>query len=53
MAMNTSEAWALAIVGVLGMVLALNQLGVNIPALLGTALQGTEHILNRPLVGLT
>ena len=53
MSMKTSEAWGLAIVGILGLVLALNQLGVNVPALLGTALSGTEHILNQPLLGLT
>ncbi len=53
MSMKTSEAWGLAIVGILGLVLALNQLGVDVPSLLASALQGTEHFLNQPLLGLT
>jgi hypothetical protein len=53
MSMKTSEAWGLAIVGVLGLVLALNQLGVNVPAVLGGAMQGVAHFLNRPILGLT
>jgi hypothetical protein len=53
MVMKTSEAWTLAIVGLLALILALNQLGVDVPAILGTAIQGTAHLLNRPLLGLT
>jgi hypothetical protein len=49
MSVHTSEAWAFAIVGLLGLVVAVNQLGVDVPALLGTAIQGAEHLLNRPL----
>ncbi|HLM91695.1 MAG TPA: hypothetical protein VK424_06595 [Thermoplasmata archaeon] len=53
MSMKTPEAWGLAIVGILGLVLALNQMGVDVPALLGTAIRGTVHMLNQPLLGLT
>jgi hypothetical protein len=53
MAIKTTEAWAFAIVGLLALVLALYQLGVDVPAILGTAMQGTAHLLNRPLLGLT
>jgi len=53
MSMKTSEAWGITIVLILGLVLALYQMGVNVPALLGTAFDGTAHFLNQPLLGLT
>ncbi len=49
MALNTAEAWSVAIAGILALVLALNQLGVDVPSALGAAIHGTEQLLNRPL----
>jgi hypothetical protein len=46
---RTSEAWGLAILGVLGLVIALNSLGLDVANVIGTVLHGTEHLLDQPL----
>ncbi|HTS33124.1 MAG TPA: hypothetical protein VMI55_04200 [Thermoplasmata archaeon] len=50
MALNTAEAWGVAIAGILGLVLALNQLGVDVPSAISSAIHGTEQLLNHPLL---
>ncbi len=49
MALNTAEAWGVAIAGILALVLALNQLGVDVPSSLSSAIHGTEQLLNHTL----
>jgi hypothetical protein len=49
MVLKTAEAWGLAILGVMGLVLALNSLGVDVTAVIGTVVRGSEHILDQPL----
>ncbi|MCI4364580.1 MAG: hypothetical protein L3K10_00725 [Thermoplasmata archaeon] len=46
---KTAEAWTVSILAVLGLVIALNSLGVSVPSVLGAILHGTEHFLNQPL----
>ena len=48
--MTAVTSWALSILGVLGLVLALHQLGVDITATIGSLLRGTEHLLGQPLI---
>ncbi len=50
--MTAVTSWALSILGVLGLVLFLNQLGVDVTADIGTMLRGTEHFLGQPLFSL-
>jgi hypothetical protein len=50
--MSAVNSWALSILAVLGLVLLMNQLGVNATADLGTMLRGTEHLLSQPLFAL-
>ena len=50
MTLNTAEAWGVAIAGLLGLVLALNQLGVDVPTAMSAAIHGTEQFLNRSLI---
>jgi len=47
--MTAMMSWFLTVLGVLCLVLALNYLGVNAMAAVGTMLHGTEHFLGRPL----
>ena len=47
--MTAITSWTLSILGVLGLVLALNHLGVNMTADIGSLLRGTEHFLGQPL----
>jgi hypothetical protein len=49
MVAKTAEAWGLAVLGVLGLIVALNSLGVDVPAVIGTVLHGTAHLLDQPL----
>ncbi len=48
--MTAAMSWFVSVVAVLGLVLALHQLGVNVGANLGMAVQGAEHFLGQPLV---
>jgi len=50
--MSAINSWALSILGLLGLVLVLHQLGVDASADLGTMLRGTEHLLAQPLFAL-
>ncbi len=50
MSLTTAEAWGLAVVGILALVLALNQLGVDVPSAIGAAIRGGAGILNHPLL---
>ena len=47
--MSAWMSWFVALVGVLGLVVALHHLGVDLSATLGTALRSTEHFLGQPL----
>jgi len=51
--MTAMTSWALSILGILCLVLFLNQIGLNVTADLGTMLRGTEHFLAQPLFTLT
>jgi hypothetical protein len=50
--MSAGTGWFVSIVGVLALVLALHQLGVNAPAVLGTVLRSAVHVLGQPLLAL-
>ncbi len=47
--MSAATGWFASIVAVLGLVLALHQLGIDITADLGSVLHGAEHLLGQPL----
>ncbi len=49
MSLTTAEAWGVTVAGIIGLVLALNQLGVDVPSALGAAMRGTEAVLNHSL----
>ncbi|HLM70381.1 MAG TPA: hypothetical protein VK423_03250 [Thermoplasmata archaeon] len=48
--MTAVTSWALSLLGVLGLVLALHHLGLDVTASLGSMLRGTEHFLAQPLL---
>jgi hypothetical protein len=48
--MTAVMSWFLSVLAILGLVLALNHLGVDVVASIGSVLHGTEHFLGRPLV---
>lgn len=48
--MTAAMSWFLVVLGVLGLVLTLNHLGVDVMASIGSVLHGTEQFLGRPLV---
>ena len=48
--MSAASAWFVSVVGLLGLVVALHQLGVNAAAALGTFLRGAEQLLGQPLL---
>jgi hypothetical protein len=48
--MSVVRAWGYAILGILGLVLALHQLGVDVAGAMSAVVQGVEQFLNRPLV---
>ncbi|HXQ78730.1 MAG: hypothetical protein WB788_08260 [Thermoplasmata archaeon] len=48
--MTAVTSWTLSVLGVLALVLFLNQLGVAVTADIGTVLRGTEHFLAQPLL---
>jgi len=50
--MTAVTSWALSILGVLGLVLFLNQLGLDVTADIGSMMRGTEHFLAQPLFSL-
>jgi hypothetical protein len=50
--MTVVTNWAIAILGILCLVLALHHLGLDVTASLGAALRGTEHFLAQPLAAL-
>jgi len=47
--MTAMMSWALSILGILGLLLFLNHLGLNVTADLGTMLRGAVHVLAQPL----
>ncbi|MGD1100026.1 MAG: hypothetical protein ABR888_06800 [Thermoplasmata archaeon] len=47
--MTAVSSWAITILGLLCLVLFLNQVGVDVTASLGDMLRGTEHFLSQPL----
>src|SRR5580658_5756111 len=49
MVAKTAEAWTVSILAVLGLVIALNSLGLSVPGLLGAIVHGAERILNSPI----
>lgn len=46
---QTAEAWTVSILAILGLVIALNSLGVSVPSVLGAVVHGAERILNQSL----
>jgi hypothetical protein len=46
---KTTEAWTVSILAVLGLVIALNSLGLSVPDVLGSIVHGAEHVLNHPV----
>ena len=48
--MTAVMSWFLSVMAVLGLVVALNHLGVDVMATVGSVLHGTLHILGEPLV---
>jgi len=48
--MAAMTSWALSILGILCLVIFLHHLGVDITAMIGGALRGTEHFLAQPLL---
>jgi hypothetical protein len=50
--MTAMMSWFLSVLAILGLVLALNYLGVDVAAAIGSAMHSTEHFLNRPLLTL-
>ena len=47
--MSAWTGWFVSLIGVLGLVLALNHLGVNVSATLIDTMRSTEHLLGQPL----
>jgi len=50
--MTALSSWTLSILGVLGLVLALNHLGVDLTAQIGASMRGMEQFLGQPLFNL-
>jgi hypothetical protein len=50
--MSAAMSWFVSVVLVLGLVLAMHHLGVDVTSALSSALRGTEHLLNQPLLFL-
>lgn len=48
--MTALSSWALSVLGVLALVLALHHLGVDATAAVGSALRGIEHFLGQPIL---
>ncbi len=48
--MTAMMSWFLSVVAILGLVLALNHLGVDVMSAIGSAVHGTEQFLGRPLI---
>jgi hypothetical protein len=46
---KTMEAWTISILAILGLVIALNSLGLSVPDVLGSIVHGAEQVLNRPI----
>jgi hypothetical protein len=49
MVAKTAEAWTVSILAVLGLVIALNTLGVSVPGALGAVAHGAAQFLNHAL----
>ena len=47
--MSAVRAWAYSVVAVLGLVLALNHLGVDLTGTMVSVAHGTLHFLNQPI----
>jgi hypothetical protein len=45
-------SWFVSVMLTLGLVLAMHHLGVDLTSALSSALRGTEHFLNQPLLFL-
>ena len=50
--MSAAMSWFVSVMAMLGLVLALHHLGVDLTAAVASALRGTEHFLNQPLLSL-
>ncbi len=48
--MTAVMSWFISVMAVLGLVLALNHLGVDVMSAIGSFLHGTEQFLGRPLL---
>lgn len=47
--MGTAKSWAVSVLAVLGLVLALHHLGIDVSTNLGLVLHDAEHVLGQPL----
>jgi len=50
--MTAATSWFLTVLATLGLVLVLNQMGVDAMASIGSMLHATIHVLSQPLVTL-
>jgi len=48
--MSAAMSWFVSVMAVLGLVLAMQHLGVDLSASVVSVLRGTEHFLNQPLL---
>jgi hypothetical protein len=48
--MTAVMSWFLSVLAVLGLVVALNHLGVDVMSSVGSVLHGTLHLLGEPLI---
>jgi hypothetical protein len=49
MGARTAQAWTVSILAVLGLMVALNSLGVSVPAALAAIVHAGERILDHPV----
>jgi hypothetical protein len=50
--MSAASGWFVSVVALLGLVLALHQLGIDVTSDLGTILHGVVHVMGQPLLAL-
>ncbi len=48
--MRAMEGWTVSVLMILGLVIALHQLGLDVTSSLGPALRSIAHLLNQPLL---
>ncbi len=48
--MSAASGWFVSVVALLGLVVALHQLGIDVSYALGVALNGIVHLMGKPLL---